>query len=312
VAAKKASNTQELTIEGKTLKLSNLDKLFFPAAEFTKGQLIDYYIRISSYLLPHLKNRPVTLIRYPDGVGGKFFYEKDAPKYTPEWVKTFPVPRRNGGTDIRYILVNDLATLVWCVNLGTIEFHSFLHRAPAITRPTAIVFDLDPGEGTNILDCVKVAFLLREILDGLKLQACPKVSGSKGVQIYVPLNTAITYEKTRAFARTVAQALEQQHPQLIISEMAKSARTKKVFIDWSQNSDFKTTASVFSMRAKREYPFISAPVKWGELEEALEHKDASSLDFGPAAAIERCEKLGDLFAPVLTMKQKLLGIDGSQ
>ncbi len=212
MAAKKASNVQELTIEGKTLKLSNLDKMFFPAAEFTKGQLIDYYIRIANCLLPHLKNRPVTLIRYPDGVGGKFFYEKDAPKYTPEWVKTFPVPRRKGGADIRYILVNDLATLVWCANIGTIEFHSFLHRVPAIERPTAVVFDLDPGEGTNILDCIKVAFLLREVLGGLKLKAFPKVSGSKGIQIYVPLNTAITYEKTRNFARTVAQALEKQHP----------------------------------------------------------------------------------------------------
>ncbi len=310
MAAKKSSNTQELTIEGKTLKLSNLDKMFFPAAGFTKGQLIDYYIRIASCLLPHLKNRPVTLIRYPDGAGGKFFYEKDAPNYTPEWVKTFPVPRRKGGTDIRYILVNDLATLVWCANVGTIEFHSFLHRAPAIERPNAIVFDLDPGEGTNILDCIKVAFSLKEVLDALKLTACPKVSGSKGIQIYVPLNTAMTYDKTRAFARTLAQSLERRHPQLVVSEMAKSARAKKVFVDWSQNSDFKTTASVYSMRAKRENPFISAPVRWEELELARERNDPASLDFQPDAAVERCEKLGDLFAPVLTTKQKLAKFDG--
>jgi len=303
--AKKASNVQELIIEGKTLKLSNLDKMFFPAAGFTKGQLIDYYIRIASCLLPHLKNRPVTLIRYPDGVGGKFFYEKDAPKYTPEWVKTFPVPRRKGGTDIRYILVNDLATLVWCANIGTIEFHSFLHRVPAIERPTAVVFDLDPGEGTNILDCIKVGFSLKEVLRALKLTACPKVSGSKGIQIYVPLNGPYTYEKTRFFARTMAESLERQHPQLVVLEMAKSARSKKVFVDWSQNSDFKTTVSVYSMRAKRDHPFVSAPVTWEELKEALERNDPASLDFPPAAAIERCEKLGDLFAPVLTMKHKL-------
>jgi bifunctional non-homologous end joining protein LigD len=303
--AKKASNVQELIIEGKTLKLSNLDKMFFPAAGFTKGQLIDYYIRIASCLLPHLKNRPVTLIRYPDGVGGKFFYEKDAPKYTPEWVKTFPVPRRKGGTDIRYILVNDLATLVWCANIGTIEFHSFLHRVPAIERPTAVVFDLDPGEGTNILDCIKVGFSLKEVLRALKLTACPKVSGSKGIQIYVPLNGPYTYEKTRFFARTMAESLERQHPQLVVLEMAKSARSKKVFVDWSQNSDFKTTVSVYSMRAKRDHPFVSAPVTWEELKEALERNDPASLDFAPAAAIERCEKLGDLFAPVLTMKHKL-------
>lgn len=305
MAVKKAGSTQELTIGGKTLKLSNLDKLFFPAASFTKGQLIDYYIRVSKYMLPHLKNRPVTLIRYPDGAGGKFFYEKNAPKYTPEWVKTFPVPRREGGTDIRYILVNDLPTLVWCANIGTIEFHSFLHRVPAIGCPRSIVFDLDPGPGSDILDCIKVSFLLSEVLDRLKMKACPKVSGSKGIQVYVPLNTATTYENTRAFARAMAQTMEQQYPKLIISEMAKSERKNKVFIDWSQNSDFKTTASVYSMRAKREHPFISVPVNWEELEQALDHKDAPSLDFSPAEAIERCERRGDLFEPVLTTKQKL-------
>jgi bifunctional non-homologous end joining protein LigD len=304
VASKKVSK-QELEVQGRTLTVTNLDKVFYPAAGFTKGQLIDYYIRVSEYMLPHLKDRPVTLKRYPDGVEGGFFYEKNAPRYTPEWVKTFPVPRRSGESNINYIMVNDLATLVWCANIATIEFHTFLHRVPAIDRPTEIVFDLDPGEGSSVLKCAEVAFILREVLDELKLKSFPKVSGSKGIQIYVPLNTAATYDATGAFARTLAQLLERRHPKLIISEMAKDVRKNKVFIDWSQNADFKTTAAVYSMRAKSQHPFISAPVSWEELEKALADKESAGLYFQPEAALERLKRVGDLFAPLLKLKQRL-------
>lgn len=301
----KKDRGQTLDIQGRAVTVTNLDKVFFPAAGFTKGQMIDYYIRASRFMLPHLKDRPITLKRYPDGIAGEFFYEKDAPGYTPEWVARFPVPRRAGGADICYILINDLATLVWCANIATIEFHTFLHRAPGIGTPTEVVFDLDPGEGSTVLKCIEVGFILRELLDELGLKSFPKMSGSKGIQVYVPLNTPATYDVTQTFARTIAQLLERQHYGLIVSEMAKIARKQKVFIDWSQNADFKTTVCVYSMRAKRQTPFISVPVTWDELDRALTENDTSSLYFQPEAALERLEKTGDLFAPVLTLKQKL-------
>jgi bifunctional non-homologous end joining protein LigD len=296
-----ARSTGELVVDGRTVGVSNLDKILYPANGFTKAQVIDYYIRVSRWLLPHLKGRPVTLKRYPDGVGGEHFYEKDAPSFTPNWVRLAPVPRRGGHGDIHYIVVDDLPTLVWLANLANLEIHPFLHRAPAIDAPTYVAFDLDPGEGADIRTCAEVAQLLKGVLDQLKLKSFPKVSGSKGIQIYVPLNTPVTYKLTQTFARALAQLLEKEHPKLIVSEMAKVVRAKKVFIDWSQNSDFKTTVGVYSLRAKRSTPFVSAPVTWEELESA-EH-----LYFNPETALERLERLGDLWAPVLKLKQKLPG-----
>ena len=175
---------QDVEIEGRKITVSNLEKVLYPAG-FTKGQVIDYYIRVSRFLLPHLKDRPVTLKRYPDGINAQHFYEKDAPKFTPAWVKTFPVPRRGGGTDIRYILINDLPTLVWCANLANLEVHPFLHHVPAIDSPTQVVFDLDPGEGVDVLACAEVAFLLKDVLERMKLKSFAKVSGSKGMKRYV-------------------------------------------------------------------------------------------------------------------------------
>jgi bifunctional non-homologous end joining protein LigD len=297
--ARQSAGKQTLRIEGVDVPVSNLDKLLYPAAGVTKGNVIDYYIRVSQWLLPHLRDRPVTLKRYPDGVQGEHFYEKDAPSFTPEWVRTFPVPRRTGESDINYIIVNDVATLVWAANLANLEIHPFLHRAPAIGTPTSIAFDLDPGEGATIGNCAEVAFLLKSVFDDLNLKSFAKVSGSKGIQVYVPLNSPASYTVTQAFARALAELLEKQHPKLVISEMAKVARTRKVFIDWSQNADYKTTVGVYSLRAKRERPFVSSPVSWGELQHA---KD---LYFSPAEALARCEKLGDLWAPVLTLKQEL-------
>jgi bifunctional non-homologous end joining protein LigD len=253
-----------------------------------------------------VKNRPVTLKRFPDGVSGKFFYEKDAPRFTPDWVETFPVPRRTGqGGEIRYILINNLATLVWLATLANLEIHPFLHRVPHIDRPTSVVFDLDPGEGADILTCCRVAMIAHETLKQMGLQSFVKVSGSKGLQLYAPLNTTTDYAKTATFAKTLAELLEQQHPALIVSSMDKARRRHKVFIDWSQNSDFKTTVGVYSLRAKTEVPHVSLPVEWTDIQTALDAEDSKQLYFTPETALERLGKTGDLFHPILTLKQKL-------
>ena len=296
---------QELEIDGRKIPVSNLDKALYPATGFTKGQVIDYYIRVAPVMLPHLKDRPVTLVRYPDGVAGEHFYEKNAPAFTPQWVKTFPVLRRTGESPIRYIVINNLATLVWCANLASLEFHPFLHRVPAIDTPATMVFDLDPGVGIDILKCAEVAILLKETLQRLKLASFPKVTGSKGIQLFVPLNTKVTYAATHAFARELAERMEREHPELLISKMRKAARAGKVFIDWSQNSDFKTTVCIYSLRAKHERPYVSLPVTWEELQRALKSGDSGPLYFEPEAALKRVKKTGDLFNPVLGLKQKL-------
>jgi bifunctional non-homologous end joining protein LigD len=299
------SNKEQVKVGNRRIEVSNLDKVLYPGGKFTKAKVIDYYIRISAYLLPHLKNRPVTLKRFPDGVFGEFFYEKDTPAFTPSWVRTFAVPRREtSGPDIRYVLINDLATLVWLANLANLEIHPFLHRAPRIDQPTSIVFDCDPGEGANIITCVKVAFLLRDILKDLDFESFAKVSGSKGLQVYVPLNSRVTYKETGGLAKGVAELLEQREPKLIVSQMAKRLRTNKVFIDWSQNAEFKTTVSVYSLRAKTHRPYVSLPIEWDELQDTLKQKHAEELFFTPEAALARVEKFGDLFKPVLKTAQK--------
>ncbi len=296
---------QQVEVEGRSLSLSNLDKALYPGNGFTKAQVIDYYIRIAPWMLAHYAKRPVTMKRFPDGVRGKAFYEKDAPKHTPEWVHTTDVPRQKGGQPIRYVCVDDLPTLVWCANIASLELHLFLHRAGQLDCPASMVFDLDPGEGADLVTCARVAFYLRELLDANGLQCLPKVSGSKGLQLYVPLNTKVSYAQTRAFAQGAAQLLEKRHPKLIVSEMAKNLRHGKVFIDWSQNSDFKTTIGVYSLRANNDEPFVSAPVSWEELAAAKEREDGASLHFAPDVAIKRAESAGDLFAPLLALKQTL-------
>lgn len=286
------------------IAFSNPQKIYFPSG-FTKGDMIQYYLAAAPFILPHLADRPVTLIRFPDGVKGGSFYEKNAPAHAPEWIRTYEVPRRHHEGHINYILINDAETLAWCANLGAIELHPFLHRVPEIDTPTHIAFDLDPGEGADVLTCAEVAFRLKELFDGLGLAAFPKVSGSKGIQIYVPLNTPTTYDATTPFAKGVAELMARQHPQLIVSDMKKELRRKKVLIDWSQNSRSKTTVGVYAMRAKRDEPFISMPITWRELAAARRRGDPAALFFSPAAALQRMRKLGDLFAPVLTTRQQL-------
>jgi bifunctional non-homologous end joining protein LigD len=305
VAVKSKQPQQHLTIDGRDVPVTNLDKILYPETGFTKAQVIDYYIRVAEYLLPHFHNRPVTLKRYPSGVRGQFFYEKDEPSFAPDWIETFPVPRRAGGADICYILINDLATLVWCANAASLELHPFLHCAPALDQPTSVVFDLDPGEGVDLLACAETAFLLRDLLTGLDLQSWPKVSGSKGIQLYVPLNSGATYAVTRPFAKALAELLAKQHPNRIVAEMAKNKRAHKIFIDWSQNVDFKTTVGVYSLRAKRDRPFVSLPISWEELASLRKSRKFDKLYFEPDAALRRLARIGDLFAPVLTVKQSL-------
>jgi bifunctional non-homologous end joining protein LigD len=281
------------------------DKVFFPTGSFTKGQLIRYYVDVAEFILPHLRGRPVTLIRFPDGVTGGAFYEKNAPKFAPGWIRTCKVPRHDGEGVINYILIGNLNTLAWCGNIGAIELHPFLHRAPRLDRPTSVAFDLDPGDGADLSTCSRVALLLKKVLDQLDLKAFPKVSGSKGLQIYVPLNTKATYESTGRFAKAVAELLEQQHADLVVSKMAKFRRKGRVLIDWSQNSPSKTTVCVYSVRGKKRAPFVSMPVTWEELRACAGSGKTKALEFSPDAALRRLRKSGDLFKPVLELKQTL-------
>src|SRR5437868_3125622 len=288
-----------------TVRISHPEKVLYSAGRFTKGDVSDYYGRVADLLLPHLKNRPVTLKRFPNGVHGEAFYEKDAPGFTPDWVKTFPVPRREGGPDINYILINDSRTLQWAANIAALELHPFLHRVPELDRPTSIVFDLDPGEGSTVLQCAEVAFLLRQVLTKLHLKSFPKVSGSKGIQVYVPLNMALSYGATQPLARAIAEWLEKTYPERVVADMAKNLRVGKVFIDWSQNADHKTTVAVYSLRAKRARPYVSMPVRWQELTRAVQKSNPKLLDFEPKEALQRLRRSGDLFAPILSLKQSL-------
>ena len=278
-----------------------MDRVLFPASGFTKADAIAYYRNISQSIIPHLRNRPLSFKRYTDTVRNESFWEKDAPSFTPKWVKRVAVPRRGEGDgDIEYIVVNDLRTLTWVAEVGGVELHPFLHVAPRIDVATHVVFDLDPGEGADLVDCARVALLLRDALHAIALESFAKVSGSKGVQVYVPLNgSGATHEATEAFARLIADELARRHPRLIVSKMAKSLRVNKVFIDWSQNADYKTTVAVYSLRAKSERPYVSMPVRWEELARP------KHLFFEPDRALARVRKVGDLFAPVLKLRQKL-------
>ncbi len=296
-------------VEGRKLKLTNLDKVLYPATGFTKGQVVDYCARIAPVLVPHLAGRPLTMKRYPEGIDHEYFFEKNAPMHRPDWVKTAPVWSDSNHRTINFILANDLPTLIWIANLASIELHPSLSLAADIATPTMIVFDLDPGPPANIVQCCQVGLWVREIFDHFGLKSFPKTSGSKGLQIYIPLHTKTSYDQTKPFAHAVARLLEQAHPELVVSDMKKAVRTNKVFVDWSQNDQHKTTISVYSLRA-REHPTVSTPVAWEEVEQALKKKDAGRLVFEAKDVLARVEKMGDLFEPVRTMKQKLPQLEG--
>ena len=297
-------NKAELKVADRKIQVSNLDKVLYPKVGFTKGQVIDYYIRIAPVLLPHLKDRPLTMKRYPDGVEGEFFYEKNCPTHRPKWVQTARVWSEGNQRIMDYCLVNDLPTLVWAANLADLELHTSLSRKNKIERPTMMVFDLDPGAPADIIQCCQVGLWLRDLFGEMKMKSFAKTSGSKGLQVYVPLNTAVTYDQTKDLSRALAQYLEREHIHLVTSNMSKAMRKGKVFVDWSQNDEHKTTICVYSLRAKVE-PTVSTPVTWDEVENCLKKKNADLLKFRSDQVLTRVDKLGDLFGPVKKLKQKL-------
>ena len=298
------SKRVEIEVDGRTLSLSNLEEAVYPSAGFTKGQVIDYYVRIAPVLLPHLEHRPLTLKRFPDGSEGRPFYEKQAPKHRPEWVDTVTVAvhgSTKGRSSIDFVLCEDLPTLVWLAQLRDLELHPFLAKAPQVDRPTSVVFDLDPGEPAGLAECGEVALALREILAGQGLECFAKTSGSKGMQIYVPLNTeGASYDATRPFAHATAEALQEALPDLVLTRMTRALRPGKVFIDWSQNARHKTTIAVYSLRGKPQ-PTVSTPVAWDEI--------PVERQFTADEVLERVAEHGDLFAPVLEREQELPAVD---
>jgi bifunctional non-homologous end joining protein LigD len=296
-----AAKAVEVEVEGRRLRLSNLDKVLYPTG-FTKGHVIDYYTRAAPYVLPHLRGRPLTLKRYPNGVDGGHFYEKQRPSHAPDWVRSKAIEA--GGRTIDFVLCDDLATLIWLANLADLELHPSLSLAEAIDRPTVLAFDLDPGAPAAIEQCCTVAVLLRDTLAQLGLECFAKTSGSKGMQVYVPLNTDVSYDDTKPFAHGLARVLAERRRDLIVSVMRMSERPGKVFIDWSQNDRHKTTVGVYSLRA-RERPTVSTPVTWDEVEDVADGGEPQGLVFESDAALERQQELGDLFAPVVELEQRL-------
>jgi bifunctional non-homologous end joining protein LigD len=298
------SKSVEVDVGGRHLKLSNLDKVLYPQTGFTKAQMIDYYTRIAPVLIPHLKDRPLTLKRYPDGVDGQFFYEKNCPKHRPPWVETAKVWSGGNNRDMFYCMAQDLPTLVWLANLATIELHNSLSLARKLPQPTMLVFDLDPGPPADIVACCRIGLRLRDRFAERGLKSFAKTSGSKGLQLYVPLNTTVDYLLTKRISKGLAEEFERSHPDDVVSLQRKTLREGKVLIDWSQNDQYKTTVNVYSLRA-RARPTVSTPVTWEEVAECAEEEDASLLVFDSEQVLERVQDKGDLFEPVLKLKQKL-------
>jgi len=297
-------NRTFVDIAGKRLSLSNLEKDLYPAYGFTKSDILEYYRAIAPFLLPHLKDRAVTFKRYPEGVSAGSFFEKRCPSHRPSWVRTAGVAHGSGET-LNYCLVNDLETLLWAENLASLELHLPLARAASSETPDSMVFDLDPGEPAGMGECVRVALILRELLTGMGLSSFIKTSGKKGLHVLVPLNRAgTTFDDSKTFSKAVAEIMQKHYPDLVTAKMAKDQRRGKVFINWSQNDASKTMVGVYSLRA-REIPFVSFPLAWQELEDLEGREDAELLQVGPAEAVRRVEKTGDIFHDVLVKEQKL-------
>ena len=287
------------TIDGRELTVSNLEKVLFPRTGFTKGQLIDYYLRIAPVMLPHLRGRPLTMKRFPDGVEGKSFFEKHVPSHAPAWVHTLAVPAGEGHDTIPYAVVDDVATLAWAANLGNIEFHVPLwhagRRRPLPAPPDLMVFDLDPGEGTTIVECCVVAGYIADALSELGMEAHAKTSGSKGLQLYTASRTRTSWDRQREQAYDIAQRIEAEHRDLVVSNMRKALRKGRVLIDWSQNHPAKTTVGVYSVRAMPE-PTVSTPVSPSEVRSCADKGNPGLLRFDTADVLRRVARHGDLFA----------------
>lgn len=298
------ATSRQVEVDGRELKLTNLDKVLYPEAGFTKGEVVDYYAKVAPAIVPHLTGRAVTLRRFPEGVDDldAAFFEKRCPKHRPKWVKTTPVSASTGKID--FCVCDSLPTLIWMAQLAAIELHPSLSLSRAPKRPTVLAFDLDPGPPADVVDCCRVGLRLRDLFGHFDVQSFPKTSGSKGLQVYVPLNQKASYEQTKPFAKAIAQLLEKQTPDKVVSKMKKVEREGKVFVDWSQNHQRKTTIAVYSLRA-RERPTASTPVTWEEVEAVADSDDGSSLVFQAGEVLERIEQHGDLFAPVLELEQEL-------
>lgn len=297
-----ASERVNVQVGERTLSVSNLTKVLYPEHGFTKGDVIEYLVRVAPVLLDHVGDRGVTFRRFPNGVDGTSFFEKRCPSHRPEWVEAVDGPGDRGGT-IQYCQLSEVAALAWAGNLAALELHAPMARSHDIETPTMTVFDLDPGPGTGMTECAEVGLWIRDVLDGVGIEAFPKTSGSKGLQVYVPVNTPVTHEQSSAFALAVAQVLEKANPKRIVTTQAKEARKHKVLIDWSQNSRHKTTIAPYSLRA-RPAPTVSTPVSWDEVTAAA---DGEPLSFEADDVIERLDELGDLFAPTLELEQTLPG-----
>ncbi len=299
--------TRQVEVDGKELRLTNLDKVLYPATGFSKGEMVDYYAKVAPAIVPHLSGRAVTLRRFPEGVEDldAAFFEKRCPKHRPRWVKTAKVQAGPRAGVIEFCVCDSLPTLIWMAQLAALELHPSLSRSRAPKRPTVVAFDLDPGPPADVVDCSRVALRLRDLLAQLGLECFAKTSGSKGMQLYVPLNARTSYEQTRPFAQAIAQIVAKQDPENILAKMGKKTdRSGKVFIDWYQNNERKTTISVYSLRA-RERPTCSTPITWEEVEKAAESGKGDHLVFETTDVLKRLDDHGDLFAPVLELEQAL-------
>ena len=296
--------SSQVYVGGRRLAIRNLDRVIFRRTGTTKAELLDYYVRVADAMLPHLRDRLLHMHRYPEGVEGPRFWQKECPEHRPDWVPTAAVWSRDKRADIRFCVVDELATLLWAVNIGSLELHTSLHRRDAMDRPTALAFDLDPGAGAGMLECCAVAIRVRRLFSDLGLRSFAKTSGGKGLQVYVPLNTDVTYAQAKPVARMVAEVLEAETPERVVSRMARALRAGKVLVDWSQNTEHKSTVCAYSVRA-RARPTVSAPVTWDEVQSALDHGDPDALGFEMRDVLERVERFGDLFAPVLNERQEL-------
>lgn len=295
---------QTVEVDGQQLAVSNLDKVLYPDVGFTKAHVLDYYLRIAPVLLPHLAGRPLTMLRFPDGVDGQSFFEKRCPEHRPGFVATISLGREGKEKVVAHCDIDSRPALAWTANLASLELHTSLARRPDTGRPTMVVFDLDPGAPADIVQCCRVAGWLREVFDRLGLQAVPKTSGSKGLQVYVPVNVPVEYERTKEFALGVGQLLERVHPELVTTNMSKQERPGKIFVDWSQNTLTKTTVCAYSLRA-RSQPTVSTPVTWEEVAATADHGDPATLRFTAGQVLERVRERGDLFSSTLTLEQEL-------
>jgi bifunctional non-homologous end joining protein LigD len=300
-APKGADPATHVEVDGRRLRLTNLDKVLYPGTGFTKGHVIDYYARIGPAMLPHLADRPVTMVRLPDGVTGERFFEKRCPGHRPAWLETVPL---DADSEIDACSLDSVPALVWTANLAALELHTPQARAIDPWQPSAIVFDLDPGPGTDLIDCARVANELHELLDQLGLRAVAKTSGSKGLHLSVGIRPSVDAETTKGFALALGKVLESRDPKRVTVTMAKEQRGGRVFVDWSQNDRHKTTVCAYSLRAT-DAPGVSTPVSWDELAELADGGDPADYAFTPAEVVERVADLGDLYADSLAGTQDL-------